>query len=183
MTDEHEVVERLRALASEPIPSEVRARHLAMLADDPPLVAAHATRSRRHRARLVGSIAAACLLVAGMTWLASRPEPPPDPDRVTVTDDGTTADAEPDPGDTRPEPDRSGGEPADPRPDDPCSGPPPFAGQDPTPPPASDPAGEEGAGRQAESDDWEEAKAECPTDDTRSGDEPTGRPGDATGPG
>lgn len=47
--------------------------------------------------------------------------------------------------------------PADPFPDDPCKGPPPFAGQD--------PGDDDGAARQAASDEWELAKAACPADD------------------
>jgi hypothetical protein len=57
--------------------------------------------------------------------------------------------------------DAAGAVPVDPFPDDPCKGPPSFAGQDPGPPPAGPGSEDQPAERQAESDQWEEIKAAC----------------------
>jgi hypothetical protein len=171
--DEDDVVRRLRELGERPVPDDVCRRHLTELgaaADAVP--AARGRRARMSRRALVAS-AAAVAVVAGVTGVAIAVVGGDDSDRVPVITTGDDA--------TVPAPDASistaddpattattdrqhmpEGVPVDPFPDDPCKGPPPFAGQDPIPPGAGqeDP----GAGRQAESDRWEDAKRSCSDD-------------------
>jgi hypothetical protein len=183
VTDEDDIIRRLRALGSTPVDDQVRRRHLATVArasDDGP--ARHALPRRRV---LVASIAAVSLVLGGFAVAMAGD----DPDRSTVimSDDGPS---DP-PGDDSPGP---GGEPptgdpppddlpVDPFPDDLCKGPPPFAGQDPHPPAGPDGADGEGAGRQAESDLWETSKATCPDEAAPPASVPPDRPdAGVTGP-
>jgi hypothetical protein len=161
VTGEDEVIERLRAFGSRPVPDQLRRRHLSLFAGADH--DAHAPRPLPRRRALVAAIAAMALVVAGAVSLLSRD----DSERRSVfVDDGTATSQQPSSGttDDTATDDQTEGQstpeavPVDPFPGDPCKGPPLFANQDPLSPARPGGDGGEGAGRQADSDSHE---AEC----------------------
>ena len=162
MNDEEEVVRRLRELGARPVPDHVRARHLRALDSASGLLPVR--RGRPNRRLLVGSIAAMSLVLVGAAAIFAGGDSP-DRGPVVITDDGGTTSDTPTtpsstPTDRQQTPDQD--EPAGPFSDDSCKGPPPFAGQHPLPPGASGRGEDPEAGRQAESDEWEDQKQDCP---------------------
>jgi hypothetical protein len=158
VTDEEEVIRRLRELGSRPIPDRVRRRHigLAAAADASP-----PSRAQPRRRALVASIAAASVIIAGAVVVLAGGDGPDERPVITSDDGVTTSEPSTSEAPTTDRPAVPDDVPVDPFPDDPCKGPPPFAGQDPRPPGTGSDE-DQGAGRQAESDAWEDFKNTCP---------------------
>lgn len=142
--DENELENRLRRLGTEPVPGEVAARHKLLMSRRP---LARGT-SRNHLA----AVAAAMAIVIGggvaVAAIGDRSGPTQlEPVPALTTDPSATI--------------APTSVPADPFADDPCKGPPPFAGQT----PEGDTEAERAANRAAESEAWEELKAQhCPAE-------------------
>jgi hypothetical protein len=150
------IVDRLRRLGAEPPPEGMFDHRVAMLlSDDEP---AH---RRRGGWLTAAALTAIVPLVAGVLWAINATSDGPRPAVRTPATGPSVASTSapvapvttvrtvvPDP--THP-PDEV---PLDPFPDDPCKGPPPFAGRDPV----------RTGDRQADSDEWERMKDACPDD-------------------
>lgn len=153
MNDE-QIIRRLSRLASGPVAPEVADRHRVLLA--------RASAPDRHGRRLA-PLAAAIVVTAGagVGFLLSGgsaapgdspPAPQPDPPTSTVVD---------------------------PFPNDPCKGPPPFAGRT----PEGDTEAERAANREAEARAWEEFKARyCPDEEPFVGPGPLTTPAEQPAP-
>ena len=131
---------------------------------------------RTARSRAPWLVAATVLAVALISTAAyavtSSPDRDADVGRIQVTSEpGDDADGNDDEGNNG----QNGAVPVDPFPDDPCKGPPPFAGQNPGPPDSGQ-DGDRAAQRQQESDEFEAFKADNCVDPDGDDENDTGGP-------
>ncbi len=145
-----DLTSRLRRLGTPPVPAHIQLRHRALLQETP--------RAARVPRRVLTAAAVAVAVSAGAAWAASHTGAATiDVVPAQIGDDGPAG--------------------FDPFPDDPCKGPPPFAGQ--VPEGATEEERE--ANRAAEAEAWEEFKAaNCPDEDP--GDPPGDNGGDGGPP-
>jgi hypothetical protein len=158
-----EVIRRLRRLSAQSPPEGM------FDLEGVPLTRGRPPRRIKRRAVVAAAVASTIAALAGTTWAVTSTDPvvrTPSTDVSIPAIPTPSVSTEIDEGDA----------PVDPFPDDPCKGPPPFAGQDPGPPAGPGPE-DQTAQRQAESDAWEAEQATCPADD-----EATPGPGEGRAP-